>query len=236
MVVFVVGTRDREECDVQVAADRLLFPHRDLPQFDLPKPGWPTHPLPDAPAALAWFDTEHLCLLAAQQTATTHAGHQDVSLLAWTMNTFHFRRGCRHDRLAVWQVGLTAAEHLSDPATRILAHRIFGNSYAELGRHDDAISHLHQSLTLAEHHHDHANQAHTHRALSWTWGHWGDKLRALEHATRALDLFRTLGNPVWEAWSLNEVGWYAARFGDHHQARDKCQAARPLSPPPRLRR
>jgi DNA-binding SARP family transcriptional activator/tetratricopeptide (TPR) repeat protein len=206
-------------------ADQLLDPHRPSEQFDSPAPDCHPHPLPDSRAALAWFDAEHPCLLAAQHTATTHHWHQTVWQLAWALNIFHFRRGHFHDKLAVWQAGLSAVEHLHDPAVHTRAHRNLGNAYALLGLHDEAIRHLYQSLTLAEHHHDHTNHVLAHRTLGWAWEQRGDDRRALEHATHALRISRTFDNPVWEAWALSGVGWSAARIGDYDQARDHCQAA-----------
>lgn len=59
-------------------ADRLLDPHHDPTRLAPPIRGIQPHPLPDATAALVWFDTEHACLLAAQHTATTHHWHSTV--------------------------------------------------------------------------------------------------------------------------------------------------------------
>ncbi len=204
-------------------ADRLLEPHRQPIRLDQPAPD--THPLADIPAALAWLDTEHTNLLAAQHTAATHQRHQVVWQLAWTLTTFHYRRGHHHDDVTVWQTALDAAEHLPDPATRTLAHRLLGTSFAELGRHKEATGHLHQALALAERQHDPAQQAHTHHLLARAGERQGDDRKALEHARHALDLYRTLDNPVWEAFALNDVGWYAARVGDYDTAREHCRAA-----------
>ncbi|AHH98856.1 AfsR/SARP family transcriptional regulator [Kutzneria albida] len=206
-------------------ADGRLNPHRLDIRLDPPAPGTHPQPLPDAPAALAWFDVEHASLLAAQHAATTRRWHRTAWQLASSLSTFHRRRGHRHHELAVWRAALDAAEHLPNPITRALAHRYLGRAYAALGRHEEAIGHLHQALALAEHHHDPAEQAHTHRGLALAWERRGDDRRALEHSTRALDLFRTLDQPVWEALELNAVGWYAARLGDYDTAGAHCLAA-----------
>ncbi|WP_433260637.1 BTAD domain-containing putative transcriptional regulator [Actinosynnema sp. CS-041913] len=205
------------------AAERLLEPHRHPIHLDPPAPGTLAHPLPDMSAALAWFDAEHLHLLAAQQTATTHAWHDTVWHLAWTLGTFHTRQGHRHDRLAMWQAALDACAHLSDPATHTLVHRCLGRSYLDLGRHTEAIEHLHRALALAEH--DRAAQAHAHLTLAHAWERRGDDRQALEHSIHALRLVRGLDRPVWEADALNQVGWFAARLGDYDTARAHCQAA-----------
>lgn len=206
-------------------AVRVLEPHHPPVSVAPPTPAVHSQPLPAVAAALAWFDTEYLCILAAQHTAITQHRYQAVWHLAWALSTFLTRRGHLDERLAVWQAGLIAAEHLHDPTAHAQTHRNLGTTYARLGRHDEAIRHAHQSLALAAHHHDHTNQAHAHHGLAWTWGLRGDDRRALEHATRALALFRTLGSAVWEAHMLNEVGWYAARLGNHDLAREHCRAA-----------
>lgn len=206
-------------------ADRLLAPHR--PPIRLGPPGPDVHPLPltDLPSAMAWLDTEHAALLAAQHTAASHAWHPAVWQLAWTMDTFHTRRGHRQDRLAAWHAALDAATQLPDPTTRILAYRRLGDAYTVLGRHEEGIEHLQQALTLAEQHHDTDQQAHTDRALAWAWEQCGNYPRAMEHAARALNLYRALDEPVGEADALNAMGWYAARLGEYDTARTHSQAA-----------
>ena len=204
------------------AADHILYPHRQPIRLDPPAPGVHPHPLPDHPAALAWLDAHHPHLLAAQHTAAAQHRHRTVWHLAWTLGTYHLRRGHRDDVLTVWQAAADAADHLPDPSARALAHLHLGNAHADLGRSEQAVTHLNQALALAE---DRTQQAHIHDALGWVWAQQGDDRQAMSHARLSLDLFRTLGNPVWEARALNAVGWYAAQLDDHDTARDHCQAA-----------
>ncbi|TWP54011.1 transcriptional regulator, SARP family protein [Lentzea tibetensis] len=206
-------------------ADRLLHPHRDPIRLDPPAPRADPHLLPDDSAALAWMDIHHPHLLAAQHIAAAHHRHQAVWHLAWVLTTFHRRRGHRHDALAVWQAAADAADHLSDPTTRISIQRFIGLAHAELEQHGQAIGHLHQALALAKHHHEPAEQAHTHQILAWVWELRGDGRESLKHARHALGHYRALDQPVWEADALNGVGWAAARLGDYDTARDHCQAA-----------
>ncbi|WP_406641754.1 BTAD domain-containing putative transcriptional regulator [Amycolatopsis sp. WGS_07] len=85
------------------AADRLLNPRQHEVRLDPPTPDVPPHPLPDALAALAWCDTEHACLLAAQHTATTLERNTTGWQLAWALETFQVRLSRLYDRLARWQ-------------------------------------------------------------------------------------------------------------------------------------
>ncbi|GAA1285163.1 hypothetical protein GCM10009634_33030 [Saccharothrix xinjiangensis] len=207
------------------AADQLLNPHAEPIRLDPPVPGARPHPLPDPAAALAWLDTWHSHLLAAQQAAATHGRHQVVLHLAWALDTFHIRRGHRHDDLAVWQAAVHAAAHLPDPAAGILAHRRLGRAYAELGWYEQAAGHLRQALAHAEHHHDSLQSANTHYALAQAWERQGNHQQALEHARRALDLYCDLDQPVRKAVALNAVGWHFVHLGDYDAARDHCLEA-----------
>ncbi|MET9262207.1 BTAD domain-containing putative transcriptional regulator [Amycolatopsis sp. NPDC004079] len=93
------------------AADRLLNPRQDSVPLDPPAPDVLLHPLPDALAALAWCNTEHACLLAAQHTATTLERNPAGWQLAWALETFQVRLSRLYDRLARWQAppGLATA-------------------------------------------------------------------------------------------------------------------------------
>jgi tetratricopeptide (TPR) repeat protein len=207
------------------AADRLLDPHRVPPVLDPAVDGIHLDRLPDATAAMAWFDADHACLLAAQHTAATNRRYLTVWHLAWGLTTFHLWRGHRHDMLTVWQAAADASTHLPDPSLLSRAHRALGRTYADLGRHDKAIEHLSRALDLAERHRDSAQQAHIHRALARAWGQRGDDQQALNHVRRALNLYRGIDHPVSEARALNAMGWHAARLGEHDDARSHCQAA-----------
>ncbi|MBW4721339.1 AfsR/SARP family transcriptional regulator [Saccharothrix obliqua] len=204
------------------AAAQLLYPQRESIRPDPPVPGTHPQPLPDRPAALAWLESHHPHLLAAQHTA---GSHQAVWQLAWTLHTLHRRRGYRREALAVWQAATAAADQLPDPVVRILAHRYLGLAYARLEQHEQADDHLHHALALADHHHDIARQAHVSNGLSVAWALRGDDRKALQHAQHTLDLFRSLDQPVGEAAALTMTGWLAARLGDHDTARDHCRRA-----------
>ncbi|ROP34818.1 AfsR/SARP family transcriptional regulator [Saccharothrix texasensis] len=206
-------------------ADRLLNPHRAPVRLDPPASGSRPHPLPNPSAALSWLDTHHRHLPAVQHTAATHGLHWAVWHLAWTLTTFHLRRGHRHDELAVWQTAAEVTDHLPDPATRIRAHRHLGRAHTALGQHEEGLTNLHRALELAGHHDDPVQSAYTHQALAWAWGLREDHRRASGHAQHALDLYRRLDQPGRAATALNLMGWYAAQLGDHATARDRCQAA-----------
>ncbi len=209
-------------------ADRLLYPHREPLRPTPSAPGVHAHRLRAADEAMTWFDAEHPNLLAASHTAAADGRHHVVWQLAWALDTFHYRRGHRTDRLAVWRAALDAAAHIPDPAAGISAHRNLGIAHAVLDQPRPAIAHLRRSLTLAERHDDPAQRARTHQMLGWAWQWRGDLRRALHHADRALALHDRLDQPVLRADTLNQLGWYAARLGDHAVAHAHFRAALPL--------
>ncbi|MBB5957063.1 DNA-binding SARP family transcriptional activator/tetratricopeptide (TPR) repeat protein [Saccharothrix tamanrassetensis] len=204
---------------------RLLNPHATPIDLDPPAPGARPHPLPDPAAALAWFDTEHRGILAAQHLAAAQGRHRTVWQLAWTLTTFHLRRGHSHDNLAAWRTAMTAADHLADPAVQTRVHRLLGDALVEVGRHEEAVEHLYRALALAERTDDLVNRGQVHRTLSWALDQQGDGRQALTHARHALRIYRALDDPAGEADALNGVGWYAARLGEHDEAREHCAAA-----------
>ncbi|WP_148088675.1 AfsR/SARP family transcriptional regulator [Saccharothrix texasensis] len=205
-------------------ADLMLDVHRGPLGLAAPSPGTHIHSPADATEALAWFDSERATLLAAQHVAALRHSHHTVWWLAMSLDTFHHRRGHRHDRLAAWRAAAQAAEHLPDQVTRLVAHRHLGRACAAVGLHEEAIGHLHHVLGLAEDHEALYEQAHALLTLARVWGRHDDH-KALDHAKQALHLSRGLDRPLCEAHGHNAVGWYTARLGDHDTARGHFHAA-----------
>ncbi|WP_405965373.1 tetratricopeptide repeat protein [Streptomyces sp. NBC_00723] len=204
------------------AADRLLEFHREPIELAAPVPGCHPQALSDIPAAMDWFEAEHQNLLAAQHTAAAHASHSTAWQLAWALNNFHYRRGHRHDQLAVWRLAVDSAGRLPDPGAQILTYRLLGRAHVVLGHHQEAIEALNEALALSKRQDDPALQAQAHYTLASIWP---DGRRALEHARRALHLYQGLDQPIAEANARNAVGWYAARVGEYDTGREHCRAA-----------
>ncbi|WP_051772920.1 AfsR/SARP family transcriptional regulator [Saccharothrix sp. NRRL B-16314] len=204
---------------------QLLDPHLRPIRIDPPVPDCHPLVLSDDAAALAWFDTEHACLLAAQQTAVAHGRFDAVWQLAWMLNTFHYRRAHRHDQVAAWQTGLTAARRLPDPAAEAMATRFLAQALADMGRDDEALDLLHHALAIAERAGLVAHLPNIHNSLSRLWEQRGDDRQALEYSHRALEFAHVLDDPVMEAHLLNNLGWSAARLGDYGKAREHCWTA-----------
>ncbi|MGW4111196.1 BTAD domain-containing putative transcriptional regulator [Actinosynnema sp. NPDC004786] len=206
-------------------AHRLLVPYDEPVPLEPPAPGVHIHPLPDRSAAMAWLDAEHPHLLAAQHTVATHHRHRTAWQLAQALSPFHHRRGYFRESLAMWQIALDAATHLSEPSIHILAHRFVGRSHLGLRHYNEAAEHLHRALAAAVQERDVAQQADIHLDLAEIQELQEDTPEAFKHAQLALELARTLDQPIREAGALNAVGWYAALLGNFDTARDLCRAA-----------
>jgi DNA-binding SARP family transcriptional activator/tetratricopeptide (TPR) repeat protein len=207
------------------AGDRLLHPNRQPIDLGQPVDGCIPQQHGEAAAALAWFDSEHENLRAAQTAAAEHGWYTRTWQLAWAMNAFHTFRGYFRERIITWQAGLAAAEHLGQPVMQSLAHGWLGQACAHAGRHDEAVGHIARAITLAENSGDTASQAHGYLQLSRVWGLQGKHIEALSQAVRALPLFQALGHLGWEAQALNEIGWHQAHLGQFNEARASCEAA-----------
>jgi DNA-binding SARP family transcriptional activator/tetratricopeptide (TPR) repeat protein len=213
-----------------LAADHLISPYRPQITPEAPSPGCVPHRLTERAAALAWFDSEYLCLLAVQQLAAVQGWPTRTWQLAWALNSFQVFRGVHlHDRVTTWQVGLAAAEQLGQPEIRTLASRFLGHACAQFGLLAEAVRHLRHAITLAEQTGDIDSQAHSHLTLANTYEQQNDNRQALHHAVRSLRLFQSLGDPIWSAAALNSVGWCQAHLGMLGRARIACQAALALS-------
>jgi tetratricopeptide (TPR) repeat protein len=207
------------------AGDRVLHPHRDLVEPEPAGGECRPDPLTTEPEALAWFDAEHASLLLVQEQALAQGWNRAAWQLAWTLDTFHWRRGHLRDDVTVWQAALTASERLDEPLPKVKADRRLGLALARVGGHEAALDYLRKSLELAERIGDRNEQAHIHWCFAWTWDNQREDARALDHAERALSLFRELGQPEWEAETRNEMGRYCARLGHLDEARAHCEAA-----------
>jgi DNA-binding SARP family transcriptional activator/tetratricopeptide (TPR) repeat protein len=198
--------------------DQLLSPEREPVDLEPRAPEFA-----DGPAALAWFDAEHACLLAAHELAVAKGWHTEVFQLAWSLNTFHYRRGLFRDEAAVWRRGLAAAEHAG--AWRAQARRHLGRACGKLGRFEEATAHLEAAIELAEAEQDLLGMAYGHGNLAMLLSEQGEYRRSLDHVARVRELFQALGKPGREAQCLNNMAWLESQLGDYDAARGHGEAS-----------
>ncbi|MEN3361419.1 MAG: hypothetical protein V7637_5401, partial [Mycobacteriales bacterium] len=207
----------------------LVSPHRDPITLSPPLPGAVLVPPADVAAAMAWFDAEHLTLLAALDLAATAGLDQHVLRLAWTMPEFLDFRGHWQDLTGIQRTALAAARRLGDRAEQARFQRSLGYAYSRLGSYGDAHAELRQALALNRELNDVTGEAHSHRLIAHTLEAQGEFERALGHAQQALALYRAADHLIGQARALNMIGWYHTNLGDHQEALAQCRAALRLS-------
>ena len=209
------------------AAAQALAPHR--PPLMFPLDTDEGSQMSDISTALAWFDNEHLCVLAAQRTAVRYAWHKSVWQLTWALNGYYWRRGNLTENLMAWRSGLAAAGILAEPAVQALSHLRYGQLCERMGRHEEADRHLRHALILAEHRDDPPSEAGIHRALAFVLGSEDRCGEALRHAETALELYQSACDLAGESEALGAVAWFHARLDHVDEARSYCERALAMS-------
>jgi tetratricopeptide (TPR) repeat protein len=209
------------------AADRLLFPARDPIEVPLTTAAAGTRPeaFADHRRAMTWFGAEHPVLLAATRLAGESGHDARAWQLAWSLDTFLYRRGHWHDRVALWTGVIPAADRLGDLDVRAYAHRTLARTSISLGRSDDAHHHLHLALGLSVGSGNQASQANTHNTLAFLANSRNDYRQGVADSRQALALYRAVGNLRGQAAALSGLGWSNDLLGDYPEAIDYCRQA-----------
>ncbi|MEV4507715.1 BTAD domain-containing putative transcriptional regulator [Dactylosporangium sp. NPDC049525] len=205
------------------AGTRLLSPHRET--LDLEPSDAQPEPLADARQSLAWFTAERPVLLAAIDQAARSGFDRHAWQLSWALATFLDRQGLWRDWLHAAQVGLAAAERLTDRRGAAHSHRLLAHVSLKLNRTDDAQRHATRALELYRELGDHGRQAQGHLNLAEIAVHCGQYEDGFRQASLARDLFRAAASPTGEANALNAMGWLHAQLGDHRMALATCRQA-----------
>jgi DNA-binding SARP family transcriptional activator len=209
-----------------VAAARLLNPYRDHPVVPaLPRPGVTLEDFTDLRQASAWVATERATLLTAVDLAAGNGFDTHAWQLTWALAGFLARAGHWHEWAATQRVALAAVERLGDRVEQARAHRGLARAYRQLGRFEDAHTHLRHALRLYAELGDLVGEGHTHNSLGQMYESQDRPAEALGHARQALELLQRTEDRSGEALALNAVGWCHARLGNHQQALAHCRRA-----------
>jgi len=207
------------------SAALLLDPSRDPIALAAPRAGTIPEALADHGQALAWFTTEQAVLLAAVDLAADLRLDTHIWQLAWTLATFQFWRGHWSELAAVQSAAVAASQRLADTHALGMALRTVAQADIQLGRFDDARTHLEHALDLYDQVGGQTAKAAVHINLARIWDLQGRYAEALDHARQSLDQYRAAGHRDGQAVALNTVGWYHALLGDQQQALMHCQQA-----------
>jgi len=203
----------------------LINPFRDPISLDPPGPGV-TPELPGGyEQAMAWLGAELPILLAAVNHAAAAGLDTYTGQLAWALADYLHRQGHWHEYASTQRAALSAARRRADVPAQTIAHRLLARAWTQLGRYDDAHTHLAAAIGLAREVGDLALQAHAHHSRAVVWERQGRHADALEQSVQALALYREVDHPRGQADALNAVGWYHAQLGDQSEALVECRQA-----------
>jgi tetratricopeptide (TPR) repeat protein len=181
----------------------------------------------DHSQALAWLDAEHRGLVVAVTLAADNGFDVHTWQLAFSLETFFYRRGHWHDWAATQQTALAAAYRLDDTYAQTVAHSGIANAQIQARHPAEAFSHLAIALRLREEARDAYGQARIHLYAGRALEYEGNYREALARSQQALRLSQTAGMSArtLEAMALNHIGWQMAQLGDYPQALRYCQQA-----------
>jgi DNA-binding SARP family transcriptional activator/tetratricopeptide (TPR) repeat protein len=208
-------------------ADHLLRPDRR--RTDLPpcSPGATPEDLAGRDQALAWLDAEHRGLVAVAVLAADDGFDVHAWQLAFSLETFFYRRGHWQDWEFTQRTALSAASRLGDERAQAHAHSGIGDALIEAGQPARAASHLDRALQLCEEAGDVFGQARLHLSAGRALGTQGLYRKALARHRLGLRLARSAGPQAryLQADARNFVGFQLAMLGRYSEAVRYCKQA-----------
>lgn len=189
-------------------ADRRIQPATANKDVVRPQGSWVVAPapVPDYPAAMAWFSAEIAALIALVVFTAERGDGTSAWQLAWTCRTFLRRTGRRHERAAVHRVAWEAVHRSGDRDDEVTALSYLAAAVARLGRHDEALGHLRNALTLARSLDDRVAEIHIQLTFARVYEQLANPSVALGHAETACDLLREGDDSLVRADALTTLG------------------------------
>ncbi|MFE9750076.1 ATP-binding protein [Saccharothrix saharensis] len=208
-----------------IAADRLLYPHRDPIPVRPPLDGVTVTAVRDHDEAWAWFTVERTNLLTTLGQAVRAGADDHVWRLPWALSSYLGRVGSWHDWLTGSQAGLAAARRIGDPRAEATMLRIIGRVHTLTGDHPSAEAALLEALRVSSRLADVGGQAHTHQAISLAHERAGNLDDARLHAELSVALAEAAGHEKRVARALNQLGRVLSVLGEHGAALKCCTRA-----------
>lgn len=209
------------------AADRWINRDRD----PLPLPPAATGAVvgdgfDDEKRALEWFAAEARNLIAVLDLTVRMGWDEPTFRLHTAMAHYLFRSGQWIEQDATGRAAVAAADRGGDRAVMSLARHHLARACLQLGRHDEAETHLRQALNITEAVDDDPTvRGELHHVLSWVLERQARHDEAFLHANRALELFQDNGLRTGQARALNTIAWFHAQLGRNEEAVAFCESS-----------
>jgi tetratricopeptide (TPR) repeat protein len=202
------------------AADRLVYPGLESPDFELP-PAGPELPLADRAQALAWLNTEQANLLAVLRS---EPGYRAAVVLAAAARFLSRRERAQWSvRLEAETLGLGAAGAAGDRAAEAFLLGFRGDTLADLGRWDEAEADFGRQLVLARELGDAVRHEVALAGLGQIRFLQQRYAEARDYYLQALPLARQAGGGRPEAVVECNLSRISVRLGEFEQAREHAE-------------
>ncbi|WP_328672306.1 AfsR/SARP family transcriptional regulator [Streptomyces sp. NBC_00328] len=202
------------------AGNRLLN-HEPKPVAPGPlSPGAVPEQLGDLEQVARWFTAEQQVLDRLFRTAVAQRLDHHVITLARILKEYLNRHERWPEAVAVLTAALDAARRRGDRHEQGRCLRMLGVIHGQMGRQDEAMTHLDRAAPLFESSGDAealVEAVRTQYTASYVLGLFGRDEEALARAERALELARETGDPLWMSDPLNAVARYHTLLGRPEQ-------------------
>jgi tetratricopeptide (TPR) repeat protein len=103
----------------------------------------------DSTAALRWFEVERPALAAAVELAVANEWWDFAFGIVWPMWRLLENSGAKDDAVIVTELGVTASEHLGDPAAQSAALNMLATAYRATRRSGEALACFHRAVEIS---------------------------------------------------------------------------------------
>ncbi len=208
-----------------MAASQRFSPFRSPLRLAAAQPGVRPGDVADKEQAMAWFDAEHLVLLALIRYAYGNGFDTHAWQIPWTLGPFFNRRGWWRSYVDSQETALGAAQRLGDTHALAHAYHLLGHAQAQMGAYDAADPNFRRALDMFRELEDRANEAIVLNGLAGMLEKQEHYTEALAVALDALRMLKAAGHWWTQATLENGVGWLYAHLGQYDQALAHCQRA-----------
>ena len=194
-------------CDVAMRANHSLRPLKPLTLgVDPVEPS-------TLDEAMAWFDAEHDCLLAAGELAADRGWSEALTDLLAKSSEFRVRRGRFVEWFALGRRAIELADRTGDVDSAITTRRMFASDAILGGDPASTVDFLDEALAMAEKLDDISQMAHTRHVLAGAWEYLGDNEKSIEHNLRALELVDPEDKPLLFCRASTALAFCRIRIG-----------------------
>ncbi|QUH03314.1 tetratricopeptide repeat protein [Saccharopolyspora erythraea] len=223
--LYALDRAQREEPAARLAAVERLLDHyveSAAAAADFLRPVSVRAPGPwrfaDRAQALAWLDSERMCLVEAVRLAHDSGDDTDTCALAFLLSSYLDLRKKWDDWAFTQRFALAAARRLGDPEAESRSLHGLGNIAQQLRELDTALAHYKQALEIRVAVGDRRGEAVTLNNMGAVHRHLGRPDEALRLCTEALEIHRELGHRLGEATTLKNLASAHRQRGDLRRA------------------